>query len=65
MMFPVVTDLARDGIPVTVTCRVLELCRQQYYRWLDQPSPCLNRPGFVGDSGYWFPTPVGVGCWAA
>jgi len=32
-----VTDLATDGIPVTVSCRVLGLCRQQYYRWLDRP----------------------------
>lgn len=37
MMFPVVRDLAADGVPVTVSCRVLELCRQQYYRWLAQP----------------------------
>ena len=36
-MFPLVRELAVDGIPVTVTCRVLNLCRQQYYRWLDQP----------------------------
>lgn len=31
------TALATDGIPVTVTCRVLGLCRQQYYRWLKTP----------------------------
>ena len=37
MMFPVVTELARSGIPVVVSCRVLDLCRQQYYRWLAQP----------------------------
>lgn len=37
MMFPLVRELADDGVPVTVTCRVLSLCRQQYYRWLDQP----------------------------
>ena len=37
MMFPLVRELADDGIPVTVTCRVLKLCRQQYYRWRDQP----------------------------
>ncbi len=37
MMFPLVRQLAEDKIPVTVTCRVLKLCRQQYYRWLDQP----------------------------
>jgi putative transposase len=32
-----VTELAADGIPVTVTCRVLKLCRQDYYRWRYQP----------------------------
>jgi len=37
MMFPLVRELAVDGIPVTVTCRVLNLCRAQYYRWLNQP----------------------------
>ncbi len=25
----------------------------------------VNRPGFDGDSGYWFPTPVGAAGWAA
>lgn len=28
------TELAADGIPVAVTCRVLKLARQPYYRWL-------------------------------
>lgn len=37
MMFPVVRDLAADGVPVTVSCRVLKLCRQQYYRWRSRP----------------------------
>ncbi len=37
MMFPLVRELAVDGIPVTVTCRVLKLCRQHYYRWIDEP----------------------------
>jgi transposase InsO family protein len=32
-----VKELAGDGVPVTVTCRVLKLARQPYYRWLDQP----------------------------
>ncbi len=36
-MFPLVRELAADGVPVTVTCRVLKLCRQQYYRWLSVP----------------------------
>jgi hypothetical protein len=25
----------------------------------------MNHPGSDGGSGYWFPTPVGVGCGAA
>ena len=31
------TELAAAGIPVTVTCRVLKLSRQPYYRWLADP----------------------------
>lgn len=30
-------ELAVDGIPVAVTCRVLKLARQPYYRWLACP----------------------------
>ncbi len=33
-MYPLVRELAGDGVPVTVTCRVLKLARQPYYRWL-------------------------------
>src|SRR5690606_1528152 len=36
-LYPLVKELAADGIPVTVTCRVLKLARQPYYRWLAQP----------------------------
>ena len=36
-MYPLVRELAADGIPVTVTCRVLQLARQPYYRWLGNP----------------------------
>jgi len=32
-----VSELAADGIPVAVTCRVLKIARQVYYRWLRQP----------------------------
>ena len=31
------TEFADAGIPVTVTCRVLKLSRQPYYRWLAHP----------------------------
>lgn len=37
MMYPLVRELADDGVPVAVTCRVLNLARQPYYRWLEQP----------------------------
>ena len=30
-------ELAADGIPVAVSCRVLKLSRQAYYRWLTAP----------------------------
>ena len=37
MTYPLVSELAAAGIPVTVSCRVLKLARQPYYRWRDQP----------------------------
>ena len=36
-MYPLVRELADDGVPVTVTCRVLKIARQPYYRWLSKP----------------------------
>ena len=36
-MYPLVRELAGDGVPVTVTCRVRKISRQPYYRWLDCP----------------------------
>ncbi|WHU49902.1 IS3 family transposase [Gordonia sp. L191] len=35
--YPLVKELAADGIPVAVSCRVLKLSRQPYYRWLTEP----------------------------
>jgi hypothetical protein len=32
-----VSELAADGIPVVVTCRVLKIAPQPYYRWLARP----------------------------
>lgn len=37
MTYPLVRELAADGIPVAVTCRVLKIARQPYYRWLTCP----------------------------
>ncbi|XQN49215.1 hypothetical protein ACOKXR_07625, partial [Glutamicibacter creatinolyticus] len=31
------TELAEDAIPVAVSCRVLKLARQPYYRWKKNP----------------------------
>ncbi|MEU8913116.1 IS3 family transposase [Streptomyces nigrescens] len=36
-IYPLVKELATGGIPVTVTCRVLKIARQPYYRWLERP----------------------------
>ena len=41
MTYPLVRELASDGIPVTVTCRVLKFSAQGYYQWLKKP--CSKR----------------------
>lgn len=38
MMYPLVRELAVDGIPVAVTCRVLKIARQPYLALARQPS---------------------------
>ncbi len=35
--YPLVSELAADGIPVAVTCPVLKLARQPYYRRVADP----------------------------
>ena len=37
MMFPLVRDLALEGIPVSLSCRVLGFPRQGYYAWRAGP----------------------------
>lgn len=37
MMYPLVLDLAADGIPVAVTCRVLKFSKQAFYAWKRNP----------------------------
>lgn len=41
MIYPLVLDLAADGIPVTVICRVLGFSKQAFYAWKKQP--CSQR----------------------
>ena len=37
MAYPLVSEVAADGIQVAVTCRVLKLARAPYYRWHQAP----------------------------
>jgi transposase InsO family protein len=37
MSYPLVLDLAADGVPVTVACRVLGFSKQAFYRWRSNP----------------------------
>jgi putative transposase len=37
MIYPLVEDLAADGIAVTVACRVLGLAKQAFYQWKANP----------------------------
>ncbi|WP_425436185.1 IS3 family transposase [Luteimicrobium subarcticum] len=37
MTYPLVRDLAADGYPVAVTCRVLKFSRAGYYAWCKDP----------------------------
>ena len=37
MTYPVVLDLAADGVPATVTCRVLGISTQAFYKWRKAP----------------------------
>ncbi|MCW2641994.1 MAG: Integrase, partial [Dactylosporangium sp.] len=37
MTYPLVEDLAADGIPVAVTCRVLRFSKQAFYAWKRNP----------------------------
>jgi putative transposase len=37
MMYPLVLDLAVDGIAVAVTCRVLGFTTQAFYKWRKNP----------------------------
>lgn len=39
MTYPLVKDLAADGIPVAVTCRVLRFSTQAYSAWKAARSP--------------------------
>ena len=37
MTYPLVLDLAADGVPVAVTCRVLGFSKQAFYAWRKNP----------------------------
>lgn len=37
MTYPLVTELAGEGVPVKLVCSVLGFSTQGYYKWLAQP----------------------------
>ncbi len=37
MIYPVVRELAADGVPVATVCRVLEVSTSGYYAWDSRP----------------------------
>ena len=37
MIYPLVTDLADEGIPIVLTCRVLGFSKQAYFKWKANP----------------------------
>jgi hypothetical protein len=37
MSYPLVRELAAEGIPVRLTCRVLGFSPQAFYKWCKQP----------------------------
>ncbi len=38
MIYPVVRELAADGIPVATACRVLQVSTSGYYEWGSRPA---------------------------
>ena len=38
MIYPVVRELAADGVPVATACRVLDVSTSGYYDWDSRPA---------------------------
>ncbi len=43
MIYPVVRELAADGVPVATACRVLQVSASGYYDWLDREPSARER----------------------
>src|SRR3954463_1728609 len=43
MIYPVVRELAADGVPVATACRVLQVSASGFYDWLDREPPARER----------------------
>ena len=49
MTYPLVLDLAADGIPVAVACRVLGFSKQAFYKWKANPVSDRDRADALVD----------------
>ena len=66
MMYPLVRGPAVEGVPVTVTCRVLNMARRPCYRWLGDRVSDRAWVQAHQLEPYWMPTRftrnIGIGC---
>ncbi len=65
MTFRLVRELAADGVPVAVACRVLRVSESGYFGWRSRPPSALRGPAGAGRVAARPPPPGGVSAGAA
>ena len=58
MTYPLVRDLAAEGIPVRLTCGTLGFSPQAYYAWLAQPVTDRDWNDATSSTRSWTRTPT-------